>query len=200
MSKEEYAIILDYLPQGLPTDTRPLHKREPLAYGIGTRYFTLLELVPKREADIKILDKVYIGPEKRDKILYVKRRVSYNELTSAAKAELPYAIEKIVEEDEKRFVDFFNKASPITTRLHQLELLPGIGKKLMWEILEERKKKPFESFKDIEERVKGISDPKKMIVKRILLELEEMEAKVGKGKHKLFVIVPRPSPRKYRRR
>ena len=200
MSKEEYAIILDYLPQGLPTDTRPLHKREPLAYAVGTKYFTLLELVPKKDADIKILDKVYIGPEKRDKILYVKRRVSYNELTSAAKAELPYAIEKIVEENEKRFVDFFNKASPITTRLHQLELLPGIGKKLMWEILEERKKKPFESFKDIEERVKGISDPKKIIAKRILLELEEMEAKSGKGKYKIFVTIPKPSPKRFRRR
>ena len=42
-------------------------------------------------------------------------------------------------------IEFFNKAAPLTTRMHQLELLPGLGKKHMWEIIEERKDKPFES-------------------------------------------------------
>jgi putative nucleotide binding protein len=36
----------------------------------------------------------------------------------------------MVKEQEERFVEFFNKAEPITTKLHQLELLPGIGKRL----------------------------------------------------------------------
>lgn len=192
---EDYAIILDYLPLGRPDDERPLYKREPIAFGIGEKYFTLIELIPKKGVELKPYERVYIGKEKRDKIEYIKRRITYDELSAAAKSELPYVVEKIVEQNEKTFVDFFNKAGPITTRFHSLELLPGIGKKLMWEILEEREKKPFESFKDIEERVKTIPDPKKLIVKRILLELEEGGERVGRGKYKLFV----PSyPRKRR--
>jgi hypothetical protein len=51
-----------------------------------------------------------------------------------------------VKDREQDFVTFFNKALSITPKLHMLHLLPGIGKKLMWEILEERNKKPFAEF------------------------------------------------------
>jgi len=58
-----------------------------------------------------------------------------------------------------------------------LHLLPGIGKKLMWEILEEREKKPFESFAEISQRIKSIPHPEKMIISRILEELEDPNIK-----------------------
>ena len=54
-----------------------------------------------------------------------------------------FEIQTIVLEDEARFIRYFNEAGPITTRMHALELLPGIGKKLMWAVLNERKKGPF---------------------------------------------------------
>ena len=82
---------------------------------------------------------------------------------------------------KKRFADFFNRATHITTRLHQLELLPGVGKRHLWAIIEERKAKPFESFEDLKKRVPLLPDPKKMIIKRILDELED------KDKHRMFV-------------
>jgi len=78
-------------------------------------------------------------------------------------------------------VDFFNKAQPMSTRMHALELLPGVGKKHMWEILDARKESTFESFEDIKKRVKLLSDPKKAIMSRILNEIS------GKEKHFLFV-------------
>ncbi|MBW3022186.1 DUF655 domain-containing protein, partial [Candidatus Woesearchaeota archaeon] len=81
----------------------------------------------------------------------------------------------------QRFVDFFNKAQPLTTRMHQLELLPSLGKKHMWQIIEERKEKPFESFLDIKNRVKLMPDPEKIVIKRIINELSGIE------KHKIFV-------------
>ena len=74
---------------------------------------------------------------------------------------------------EKKFIDFFNNAQPINTRLHQIELLPGFGKKHMKEILSAREEKPFESFEDIRSRVSNLPDPKKAIEKRILEELLE---------------------------
>jgi putative nucleotide binding protein len=193
MGMEEYAIVLDYRPHGHPEDSRPIYKREPIAYAIGEDYLTLIELVPKKGVELKPHERVYIGKEGRDKIDYIKRRITANELTAAARSELPYAVETIVSKNEKKFVKFFNEAGPVSTRLHMLELLPGIGKKLMWEILDERKKKPFESFEDISKRIKALPDPKKLIIKRIVSELEEEGMRVGKGKYKLFVS---PPPRK----
>lgn len=66
-------------------------------------------------------------------------------------------------------------------RVHQLELLPGIGKKHMVELLDQRRDKPFESFNDIKTRVSLIPDPEKTVIRRILLELE------GNENHYLFI-------------
>jgi putative nucleotide binding protein len=65
--------------------------------------------------------------------------------------------------------------------MHQLELLPGLGKKHMWEIIEARREDPFKSFADLKARVKLMPDPEKLVAKRILQELEGME------KHYIFV-------------
>jgi len=66
----------------------------------------------------------------------------------------------------KRFVEFFNKAQAINTRLHQFELLPGLGKKHTAAILEAREDKEFDSFEDIHNRVTNIPSPEKVIEKR----------------------------------
>ncbi|MEE9564731.1 MAG: DUF655 domain-containing protein [Candidatus Hydrothermarchaeaceae archaeon] len=189
MGMEEHAIVLDYLPQGHHDDEKPVYKREPVAYAMGEEFLTLIELVPRKGVGLSAHERVYIGKDERDKIEYIKKRVEYDDLTSAAKSELPYAVDEIVTKKEAQFVEFFNESQAISTRLHRLELLPGIGKKLMWEIIKERNDQ-FTSFKDISERIKSLSDPKKLIVKRILLELEGGERKLGKGKYKLFVAPP----------
>ena len=90
-------------------------------------------------------------------------------------------VSELVNKDEKRFVDLFNKAGALTTRMHSLELLPGIGKHHLWTIIQERKNKPFESFTDLHNRVSMLPDPKRMIIKRIIEELEE------KDRHRLLV-------------
>jgi putative nucleotide binding protein len=167
---EEYAYVLDYLPRGYPEDTRPIFKKEPIVQAVGDTYFTLLELVPRKGARFTPQEVIFIGRDRREKIDHVKRRITFDVLTATARSELPFVIEKLVEKTEIRFVDFFNNARPLTTRMHSLELLPGIGKKLMWDILEERRKAPFTSFQDISERT-PIRTPKEIIVKRILMEL-----------------------------
>lgn len=180
-SKEEYVIILDFLPNGHPLDTKPGYLKTPIAQAIGKDHFILLELVPKRGNALGILEEVYIGEGKRDKIHHIYGKVSYDRLTQTAREELNIIIEEFVKKHESKFIEFFNKASPINTRRHQLELLPGIGKKHMWEIIERRAEKSFESFEDIKGRVKLIPDPEKIIVKRILVELK------GEDKYNLFV-------------
>ena len=186
---EEHAIVLDYLPQGRHEGDKPVYKREPIAYAMGEEFLTLIELVPRKGVTLESHERVYIGKDERDKIEYIKKRAEYDDLTSAAKSELPYAVDEIVTKNEAKFVEFFNESQAISTRLHRLELLPGIGKKLMWELIGERKD-PFKSFDDISKRIKSLPDPKKLIVKRILLEMEGGERKLGKGKYKLFVAPP----------
>lgn len=174
--KEINAVVIDILSRGHVDGRRPQFKTEPLIQALGVDQFKLLELVPKT-LDIELHETVYIGDEERKKIERVKRRIGYNELTPTARIELPFAIETIVKDREERFVDFFNKAISITPKLHMLHLLPGIGKKLMWEILEEREKKPFKNFADISGRIKAIPHPDKMINNRILEEIENSDVK-----------------------
>ncbi len=175
--KEINAIVLDVLMKGHADDPRPTFKREPIVQAMGLEQFKLLELVPKPTAQIDLYEKVYIGDAEREKVERVKRRIGYDELTQTAKGELPFIIEKVIKEREPDFVMFFNKSISITPKLHMLHLLPGIGKKLMWEILEERNKRPFESFTDISARIKAIPHPEKMIQARILEELQDKDVK-----------------------
>lgn len=179
--KEEKAVVLDFLPNGYPFDTRPSHKKTPIVQALGQKYFALLELVPKKDVFLQPYKEVYIGEGKRDEIHHIIGRLPVDRLTQTAKSELEFVIKDVIKKNEKQFVDFFNKAMPLTTRMHQLELLPGLGKKHMWEIIEERDNKEFESFDDLKKRVKLMPDPEKAVIKRILLEIE------GNEKHHLFV-------------
>ncbi len=171
MKKEEYAIVLDYLPNGYPLE----RKMMPIAQAVGAENLTLLEIVPRRGVSLELGEKVYIGEGKRDKIYYILGKLPREKLTETAKNQLEEFIKKIVEEREKRFIDFFNKSQAINKRIHQIELLPGMGKKHMKEILEQRKEKPFESFEDMKKRISNLPDPKKAIEKRIFQELTERQ-------------------------
>lgn len=179
-AKEEHAIILDFLPNGYPLEKQTGFKKTPVAQAIGKSTLMLLELVPKRDVHLKCGDEVYIGLGKRDHIHHINGKIPLSKLTATAKGELEFEIQKIIASDPKRFVDFFNTAQPLSMRMHQLELLPGLGKKHMWEVIEERRE-PFTSFEDLKARVKLLSNPDKLVLKRILKELE------GEEKHNLFV-------------
>jgi putative nucleotide binding protein len=177
MEKEENAIILDYLPNGYPLE----RKMMPIAQAIGKTNLVLLELVPRRGVSLEVGEEVYIGEGKRDKIYYILGRLHRERLTESAKSQLQEFIEKIVKGREKEFVEFFNKSDAINKRLHQIELLPGFGKRHMQEILKQRKEKEFESFEEMKNRIQNLPDPEKAIQKRILTELVNIE------RHNLFI-------------
>ncbi len=179
--REEHAIVLDFLPNGYPFDSRPGYMKTPIVQAIGKTFFVLLELVPKKEVTLQPYEEVYIGEGKRDKIHHINGRLSAAKLTATAKAELGFVIANIVKANEARFINFFNTAQPLSTRMHSLELLPGMGKKRMWELIEAREQKLFESFKEMRGRLKLMPDPEKAIEKRITLEMMEPQ------KHYLFV-------------
>ncbi|MFH1391416.1 MAG: DUF655 domain-containing protein [Candidatus Diapherotrites archaeon] len=173
MKVEEKALVLDYLARGRSSD----YKTEPIAQLIGTEYFTLLEVVPKENVSLKSLEEVYVGKDERPKIDFIKKRISYKDLTNTSLADLENAIEKIASDSEKKYVDFFNNSKSITLKRHQIELLPGMGKKHMLQIIEQREKGAFTSFDDIKKRVHSVPNPKHALVKRIVEELEGMDVK-----------------------
>ena len=175
--KETCARVLDYLPYGYLSDHRPVYQKKPIIQSIGEEYFVLLELVPKKGKILNPYDKAYIGEGERDNIDHIKRRISYDDLTNSSRMELIGVIEEIVREKEQEFVEFFNKSDSITSRFHHLEIIPGIGKKLMWDIIDERKRSPFKSFDDIEKRIKTLYHPEKLVAKRIEEEIKDKNIK-----------------------
>ena len=174
--KEDYVVVLDFLPHGYPFKGN----RMPVSQVIGKNHLTLLEIVPKRNINLAPFSEIYIGSDKRDQVHHVGGRITFNDLTTTAKMNFNEVLNKLIDENESKWVDFFNKSGPITTRLHKLELLPGIGKKHMWEIIDKREEKLFDSFEDISNRIKLIPNPKDLIIKRIKIELN------NEDKYKVF--------------
>ena len=175
---EEYAYVLDFNPRGKSTTVRG--REGIILTAIGEDRLTLLEILGAPNSSFDVGEKIFIGKEGRTKVLSVLGKMDYNKLSSAAQAELPGVVDKIVTENEKKFVDYLNNAQPLTPRIHALELIPGIGKTYMKAILEERDKKKFENFKDLQERI-GFKEPKNQITKRIMEEI------TGEARMNLFV-------------
>jgi len=177
MEKEEHAVVLEYLPNGYPLEGKLM----PVAQAIGEKNLTLLELAPRKGVSLDVGERVYIGEGKRDKIYYILGRLKKENLTESGKERLQEFIDKVVKENEKKYVDFFNKSTAINKRVHQIELLPGFGKKHMKEIIKAREDKDFENFEDMKKRIQNLPDPEKAISKRLFQELTTLE------RYRLFV-------------
>ena len=148
---EDYAYVLDVLPEGRPDSKRRL-RREAVVYGLGIEEFKIFDMKPVSCAAINIGDRCYIGKETEERIQidHVRARVNFVELTHTAQSELGFVLDEIGSTDESgKFIAFYNNAPPISRRYHALELLPGLGKKTMNLIVKNR---PYKDFKDMEEK------------------------------------------------
>lgn len=165
---EEFAYVLDFIVRGKSSIIR--EREGPLVQALGEERLTLLEILATNDADFQPGERIAIGKENRDKIVSVLGKLNFSELTNESKNELQTVLEKMILENEKKYVSYFNELQPLTPRLHALELIPGIGKTFMKQIVNQREKKPFESFVDLEKRT-GIRDPAKLLARRIVEEL-----------------------------
>ena len=165
---EENAYVLDFLPRGKSVVIRG--REGPIVQAIGEERLTLLELLGFENQSFEAGEKLKIGREGRDKIVSVLGKLTYDELTQESKNELLNVCEIMVRSNEEKYVSYFNELQPLTPRLHGLELIPGIGKTFMREIVDAREKKRFTSFEDIQSRI-GLREPAKLIAKRVVEEL-----------------------------
>jgi len=165
---EEFAYVLDFVPRGKSSIIKG--REGPIVQALGEERLTLLELLAVENEDFETGEKLRIGKEGRAKILSVFGKLTYDDLSTEAKAQLNPVCETIVKNNESRYVAYFNELQPLTPRLHGLELIPGIGKTFMKTTIELREKRPFTSFEDIQDRV-GLREPAKLVARRIAEEL-----------------------------
>ncbi|AJW70195.1 DUF655 domain-containing protein [Nitrosopumilus adriaticus] len=175
---EEHAYVLDFNSRGKSSTVRG--REGIIVTAIGEDRLTLLEILGIPNSTFEIGEKIYIGKDGRTKVLSVLGKMEYDKISSSAQSELPTVVENIVTNNESKFVEYLNKAQPLTPRIHALELIPGIGKTYMKTMLEEREKKKFESYADLQERV-GFKEPVKHISERIMDEI------TGESRMNLFV-------------
>jgi putative nucleotide binding protein len=175
---EEYAYVLDFVERGKSSTVRG--RQGIIVTGLGEDRLTILEILGTENSEFEVGERIYIGKEGRTKVQSVLGKLDYNRISQSAQSEITGVVDKIVRQNEKRFIDYLNNAQPLTPRIHALELIPGIGKTYMKVMLEEREKKKFESFEDLQARV-GLKEPIKQISKRIMEEI------TGEARMNLFV-------------
>ena len=172
IKKSRNVVVLDILPHGHPQQNKPTWKSTPIAQVLTFPDFVLYEVKMNKYNQPEVQEKdtyeQFLSDEKLKEVL---KKIDYEGLTNTAKALIEPLLEKEVLNYEKRFIAFFNQSTSITPRMHALKLLPGIGQKHMWEILEARKKQQFVTFQDISDRT-SISNPAKLISQRIIKELK----------------------------
>jgi len=175
---EEHAYVLDYNSRGKSSTVRG--RDGIIITAIGEERLTILEILGIPNSTFDVGEKIYIGKEGRTKVLSVLGKLDYDKISSSAQSELESTVENIVTNNESKFVEYLNNAQPLTPRIHALELIPGIGKTYMKSMLEERERKKFESYQDLQERV-GLKEPVKHIAQRIIDEIS------GESRMNLFV-------------
>lgn len=168
---EEDAIVLEVIT--------PDRNRRRGRYGdsailqvVGTSWFTLLEIIPADHNTVMLGDKIKLGKDERNQVETIIGRIAHDDLTPVGELQLDSAIETILEENSSRYVNWLNKSTPISLRLHSMHLIKGIGPKSLKVILDERKTKPFESYEEFEERT-GIGNIRGLIKQRIIDELTD---------------------------
>ena len=154
---------------------------------ITTNYFQLVEFELNLDANVKVQDKIFIGRDS-DIVKQERSQLSYDDLNKNEEFEVEKAVYSIVIANEPKYVNFFNRQSKEASQLHLLD--DGISRKLGSKILAEKEENgDFESFEDIDKRIRFIESSRDLVVGRVLYELIE-EPKVKKGRQVyLFTIV-----------
>ena len=103
--------------------------------------------------------------------------LAYDEMKPAQRKILKSAIRDIVMANEDVFINVYNNGRSLTVKLHSLSLLPKFGTKRIFVITDAKRYKPFNTFKETEQRAPLVKDPASFIVERILVEIENPEEK-----------------------
>ena len=175
---DEVAYVIDYLSRGSSQTIKG--RKGVVIQSIGEDNLNLLELLGDPSAEFDIGERINIGKQERSKIISVLGKLEYHDLTDNAVDEILDVIKTIVIKNETKYIGYLNNIQTVTPRLHGIEMIPGVGKKFLFQILKAREKQLFTSFDDLHIRG-GLREPAIQIAKRILEEIS------GSSKINLFV-------------
>ena len=182
LRKGSIVYVLDILQHGGVDrpDKTANRNWQPVCQVLLVPTYHFFELALNKGEIVSIQQKIeYVG--EKSPLGRIQRRLAYGDLTMTSKDILPDVLQSYVKDNEAQFVEFLNQAGPITIKRHSLEVLPGIGKKTMWDLVNQRQRAPFQSFDDLKRRVPGLKI-EEIIAKRIVEELS-----LPDEKHFLFV-------------
>jgi len=164
--------ILDILQHG--GVDKAGHSWQPICQAIEIPAFNLYEiqLNKKKVMERKLQEKILYTGGEDSPLGRVNKRLKYTDLTPTSITSLEFVVGQYVANNEERFVRFINSTGPITLKRHSLEVLPGVGKKLMWDLINQREHQPFTNYEDIHKRVPTFR-PVDVIMKRIIEELKD---------------------------
>lgn len=174
---EEHALVLDVRMRARSATVRG--REGTMVTALGDGRFSLLEIMAADGPPPKVGERVCIGKEGRAGVEAVLGRIPYEQASPDARARLRGAVEKIVEYQEGRFVEYVNAAGPLTQHVHALEMMPGVGKSQAMDMVEERRERKFSSYADIEQRG-GVEGAAGRIAQMILDEI------TGEARTRLF--------------
>lgn len=167
--RETHAYVLDVKSRARSTIHRS--REGMIVTALGEQRFVLLEMLARPGSVFEVGERIEVDGQ----IQAVLGRLDHSRISDSAAREVPRAIQQIVECGESRFAAYVNTAGLVTTQAHAIGMLPGVGKSLLNAILEERRKRPFDSYADIETRT-GWRSPAENLVQRIR---DEMEGRTG---------------------
>lgn len=151
---------------------------------IGSKYLTPLEVILRKGSEeTNIVELLYIGKEKREKVYSIRKKSSADELVKVDETDFIGVLETIIRQNAEFSVNFLNNSKAASLKRHQLQLIHNVGEKIFQRLIEEREKEPFNSLEDAEERAE--SEIVKLLAKRIHLEL------TAPDKYYLFVKNPK---------
>ncbi|KKK56454.1 hypothetical protein LCGC14_3064370, partial [marine sediment metagenome] len=66
------------------------------------------------DSTFEVGERIFIGKEGRTKVLSVLGKMDYNRISTSSQSEMPSVVEKIISQNEKRFIQYLNNAQPLT--------------------------------------------------------------------------------------
>jgi len=119
--------------------------------------------------------RLYIGLDsgQRKEVVSILGMARRDRMSNMAKMDMPLVVQMFVEEHAQYFVDeFYNKAGPISLKVHGFELLPDVGKKKASQMVEARN--AVGVFASVEELNTACNiDAAELLARRFVSELED---------------------------
>jgi len=150
--------------------------KEHVVTAMSEKTLAFCRLKVRTDCDLIIpSQRLYIGTDgaQRDEVIGILGMARRDRMSNMAKMDLPLVVQMFVEEHAQYFIDeFYNKAGPISLKVHGFELLPDVGKKKALQMVDARNSVGV--FASLEELNTTCNiDAAELLSRRFVQELED---------------------------